>query len=342
MGHDEDQATTRNHVRGDMYVGPAGWSYPDWSGYVYPSRRPKGFHEATYLAQFFDTIEINTSFYSPLQPGHAHQWLDRVAANPRFLFTAKLWQKFTHVMAPGALNATVLAQTGAKDEHAVRAGFDVLRNAGKLGAVLVQFPFSFHRTSETMVHLTVLLQRFADYPLAVELRHASWDDPEVFDLLRGYRAAFCNIDQPVIGKSLLPRDGRSLKPKQGSSLSPTENSVAPIGYIRLHGRRYDTWFSDDPTVPSFERYNYLYSTEELAPWAARIQTASEEAPKVFAVTNNHYLGKGVVNALQLISMLKGAKVNVPDPLRGRYPELEAIADTPPAAPTLFALGKDPE
>ncbi len=72
-------------------VGPAGWSYPDWAGYVYPSRRRKGFHEATYLAEFFDTIEINTSFYHPIRPDHAAQWIDRVAANPRFVFTAKLW-----------------------------------------------------------------------------------------------------------------------------------------------------------------------------------------------------------------------------------------------------------
>src|SRR5450432_3894032 len=151
----------------ELFVGPAGWSYPDWSGYVYPSPRPKGFHEATYLAQFFDTIEINTSFYSPLQPGHAHQWLERVAANPRFLFTAKLWQKFTHdtflsTSGPSASGPSALRNTptdfarpsssklsrtpsgptgtpSAEDERAVRAGFDVLRNAGKLGAVLLQF-----------------------------------------------------------------------------------------------------------------------------------------------------------------------------------------------------------
>src|ERR1700732_1999281 len=145
----------------EIRIGPAGWSYPDWSGYVYPSRRPKGFHEATYLAEFFDTIEINTSFYSPLQPGHAHQWLERVAANPRFLFTAKLWQKFTHETFFEAESGTAAAlarssssklsrmasgSTGnpsAEDERVVRAGFDVLRNAGELGAVLLQFPFSF-------------------------------------------------------------------------------------------------------------------------------------------------------------------------------------------------------
>ncbi|MGB7751054.1 MAG: DUF72 domain-containing protein, partial [Candidatus Acidiferrales bacterium] len=78
-----------------ILVGPAGWSYPDWKGILYPPRRPKGFHEAAYLADFFDTIEINTSFYHPLKPEFAAQWLQQVAANPRFLFTAKLWQKFS-------------------------------------------------------------------------------------------------------------------------------------------------------------------------------------------------------------------------------------------------------
>ena len=143
----------------EVRVGPAGWSYTDWAGYVYPTRRAKGFHEATYLAEFFDTIEINTSFYGPMRADHAKLWVERVSANPRFLFTAKLWQKFTHDPV-----------STREDERAVREGFDVLRGAGKLGAVLAQFPFSFHRSGENMVGLTVLLQRFADYPLAVELR----------------------------------------------------------------------------------------------------------------------------------------------------------------------------
>jgi uncharacterized protein YecE (DUF72 family) len=353
----------------EIRVGPAGWSYPDWAGYVYPSPRPKGFHEATYLAEFFDTIEINTSFYSPLQPGHAHQWLERVAANPRFLFTAKLWQKFTHETffeaesgtagAPARWSSSKLSRmasgsTGipsAEDERVVRAGFDVLRNAGKLGAVLLQFPFSFHRTSETTAYLTAVLKRFADYPLAVEVRHASWDDPEIFALLREHHAALCNIDQPIIGRSLLPRKGKSLSlradrpleplgSQPSTSLLPGEDPEAPIGYIRLHGRRYDTWFNDDPTIPSHERYNYLYSTEELTPWAERIQSEGEHARKVFAITNNHYLGKGVVNALQLISMLRGARVNVPEPLRAQYPELEKIASRPPEKPTLFPMGRE--
>jgi uncharacterized protein YecE (DUF72 family) len=307
-------------------VGPAGWSYPDWFGYVYPKRHPKGFHEATYLAEFFDTIEINTSFYNPIRPDHAAQWIDRVAANPRFVFTAKLWQRFTHETvlptAPGAA-ASAIALATAEEERAVRAGFDVLRAAGKLSAVLLQFPFSFHRTPETVAHLSALLKRFADYPLVVEVRHASWQTPETFALLAESNAGFCNIDQPVIGRSI----------------EPSAETTSPIGYVRLHGRRYDTWFTDDPAVPSHERYNYLYSTEELAPWAKRVAKVAERSREVFVITNNHFQGKGVVNALQIISILKRSKVKVPEPLRVQYPELEAIADSPPAEPSLFPLGK---
>jgi len=297
---------------GTLYVGPAGWSYPDWSGYVYPTRRPKGFHEATYLAEFFDTIEINTSFYQPLRSDHAAQWIDRVLINPRFLFTAKLWQRFTHDSIPGPTLA---------DERAVRAGFDVLHAAHKLGAILLQFPFSFHQTKETLSYLSALLKRFADYPLVVEVRHASWDSPETKSLLREYNAGFCNIDQPIIGRSL----------------TPSAQAISSVGYIRLHGRRYDTWFSDDPAIPAHERYNYLYTLEELAPWITRVRSIAEHSRNTFVVTNNHFQGKSVVNALQLISILKGKKVKVPEPLRRHYPELEDLADTPPAEPTLFPL-----
>jgi len=172
---------------GAIRIGPAGWSYTDWGRIVYPSPRPRGFHEAAYLSEFFDTIEINTSFYQPVRAEHCHQWIERVSGNPRFLFTAKLWQKFTH-------------QTDAteEDERATRAGFDVLRDAGKLGAVLLQFPFSFHRTEENTLYLKNLLKRFADYPLVVEVRHATWNEKSFYAMLHERGVGFCNIDQPVI------------------------------------------------------------------------------------------------------------------------------------------------
>ena len=211
--------SSKSATPGNLRIGPAGWSYRDWDGYVYPTPHPKGFHEAAFLSQFFDTIEINTSFYQPLRPDHAELWLKRVAANPTFVFTAKLWQKFTH--DPSAT---------LEDERSVRAGFDVLRKTDKLGAVLAQFPFSFHRTPETIAYLIAVIARFADLPLVVELRHSSWQTPDTFKLLRDRQVGFCNIDQPIIGRSF----------------EPTADATSQVGYVRLHGRRYDTWFTDNP------------------------------------------------------------------------------------------------
>jgi len=298
--------TTRES--GSIRVGPAGWSYEDWNGIVYPSRRPAGFHEAAYLADFFDTIEVNTSFYYPLRPDHARQWLDRVAHNLRFLFTAKLWQKFTHEQS-GTL----------ADEQAVREGFRPLLEAQKLGAVLLQFPYSFHRTAKSVAALRAVLDRFADMPLVVEVRHASWNDKEFYAMIAERGVGFCNIDQPLIGRSL----------------RPTSRSTAAAGYIRLHGRRYDSWFSDDPTTPPEERYNYLYREDELQPWAERIRKVAARSRTTFVITNNHFQGKAIVNALQLISLLSGAKVKVPEALRHQYPELDSISSEPAQEPTLF-------
>ncbi len=297
-------------VPGKILIGPAGWSYPDWHGIVYPTRRPSGFHEAAYLAQFFDTIEINTSFYNPLRPDHAALWVERVAANPRFLFTAKLWQKFTH--EEGATR---------EDESAARAGFEVLHRAGRLGAVLLQFPFSFHSTPQNRARVGQLLSAFGEYPLVVEVRHSSWAHPDFYEFLHERGAGICNIDQPLIGRSI----------------RPGEQATSRLGYVRLHGRRADTWFSDDPELPRHERYNYLYSERELEPWARRIRLLSERTETTFVVTNNHFEGKGVVNALQLMHMLSGSKVKIPETLRHRYPELEAIADAPSHEPTLFPM-----
>lgn len=293
-----------------ILAGVAGWSYSDWSGIVYPSPRPRDFHEATYLAQFFDTIEINTSFYSPLKPAHAAQWLERIAANPRFLFTAKLWQRFTH-------------EEGATpvDVKLAREGLDILQEANRLGAVLLQFPFSFHNTPENVARLTKILDEFEYYRLVVEVRHSSWARKSFYDFLHARGVGFCNIDQPVIGHSV----------------EPSDRVTSPVGYIRLHGRRYDNWFTDDPESPPSERYNYLYSVKELDPWAVRIRHVSETAANTFVIANNHYLGKAAVNALQLVHTLTGKKVKVPEPLRHHYPQLESIADEPAKEPTLFPI-----
>lgn len=293
-----------------ILVGPAGWSYADWKGIVYPSHRARGFHEAEFLARYFDTIEINTSFYQPARPELCIHWLEQVAGNPRFLFTAKLWKKFTH-------------ETGAgpEDVAAVREGFDILAGSNRLGAVLLQFPFSFHNTEENFSRLENLAKEFVVYPLVVEVRHASWMVAPFFDWLRERGIGFCNIDQPIIGKSV----------------KPSERATSRVGYVRLHGRRYDTWFSDDPETPPSERYNYLYTEEELAPWSERIQKTSENSETTFVITNNHFEGKSIVNALELVHLLSGGKVSVPETLRHHFPRLEKIADRPSSEPTLFPV-----
>ena len=155
----------------------------------------------------------------------------------------------------------------------------------------------------------------------VEVRHSSWASTDFYDFLREHETGICNIDQPLIGHSI----------------EPGEYATSAMGYVRLHGRRDDTWFNDDPEVPGYERYNYLYSGEELEPWAQRVLTVAGKAETTFVVTNNHFEGKGVVNALELIHMLSGKPVKIPETLRHRYPRLEAIADAPAVEPTLFPL-----
>lgn len=276
-------------------VGPAGWSYADWAGIVYPRLHARGFHEVEFLARFFDTIEINTSFYQPPRPEAARTWVARVGHNPRFKYTAKLWRRFTHDR-----------EADQEDERAVKHGLEPLAEMGRLGALLMQFPWSFKWTRENREYLGALVMQFVEYPLVVEVRHSSWNRPEAFELLGELGVGFCNIDQPLIGRSL----------------GPTEQALGAVGYVRLHGRNYDRWFgASEP----HERYNYLYSMDELEPWVERTRRIAERAQATFVIANNHFEGKGVANALEITALLTDHSVQVPETLQAHYPELAAIA-----------------
>jgi uncharacterized protein YecE (DUF72 family) len=293
----------RKPSTGKILVGPAGWSYADWDGIVYPRSKPRGFHEAAYLAQYFDTIEINTSFYNPLRAEVAESWVEKVQGNPSFQFTAKLWKRFTHERS-----------ASLQDEKACKQGFEPLAAARRLGALLIQFPWSFKNTRENHEYMSGLFMQFMEYPLVVEVRHNSWNQPEIFDWLRAQGVGFCNIDQPVIGRSL----------------APSEHVTMPVGYVRLHGRNYEHWFTSNEHPE--ERYNYLYSIEELKPWAERVANIARTAEVVFVITNNHFQGKAIANGLQLISILRGQPVPVPESLGAHYPQLAEIA-LPKTAPS---------
>jgi uncharacterized protein YecE (DUF72 family) len=291
---DPHPATAIHTIR----IGPAGWSYLDWAGIAYPRIRPHGFHETEYLARFFDVIEINTSFYQPIRADMARSWAMQVRAHPRFQFTAKLWRRFTHDR-----------DAGHDEERAAKQGLNALAEAGKLGALLMQFPWSFKWTKENREYLGSLVMQFLEYPLVLEVRHSSWNSPEAFDLMGELGIGFCNVDQPIIGRSL----------------APTAETVGPVGYVRLHGRNYNHWFAHSEP---YERYNYLYSMDELEPWAKRATRVAERAQSTFVITNNHFEAKGVANALEIEALITGKPVPVPETMVKRYPELKSI-EAPP-------------
>ncbi len=274
-------------------VGPAGWCYKDWSGIVYPVSKPRGFDPLAYISEYFDTIEINVTFYRPIPPETAEDWIRKIENNRDFRFTAKLLRTLTHER-----NATL------EEERQVREGFAPLMEAGRLGAVLLQFPWSFKNTAENREYVARLRARFAEYPLVLEVRHASWNDPRILDFLEQLDLGLCNIDQPLFHRSL----------------KPAAEVTSAVGYIRLHGRNWKNWFSEN--AAPHERYDYLYSVDQLDPWIERIQAVAHRASDTYAVTNNHYLGKATVNALEISSILRGKPVKAPATLVARYPELK--------------------
>jgi len=297
-------------------VGPAGWSYPDSPGRIYPADMPKRFDVLAFTAGYFDTIEINATFYHPQPPRTCASWARRVAHNPRFRFTAKLWQRFTHGTTGALAMGAARADTGwtPEDVRLATEGLAVLRDADRLGAVLAQFPWSFRPSAANRAVLERLAEDFAGWPMVVELRHGGWAAREHALLLRRLGLGFCNIDQPVIGESL----------------GPTAGVTSGIGYVRFHGRRYDQWFEAHEDAAA--RYDYLYSAEELTPWVERIRKVAGAAgvADVYVVSNNHFEGKGPANALMIRSMLEGRRVAAPPVLFATYREvLEPFAEPAP-------------
>lgn len=286
--------TTREGI---VRVGPAGWSYDDWKGIVYPSEVGRNQHALELLCQWFDTVEVNSSFYHPPVARHCMAWVDKVSGNPRFKFTAKLWEAFTHKRDawPG-------------DDAVARFldGIAPLHQAGKLGAVLVQFPWSFRRTKEGRLWLGRVLDTFSAYPLAVEVRHASWDRPEMYAGLTERDVAFCGIDQPLFR----------------NSIAPGEKVTSRVGYVRLHGRNRDNWFRENAGRNA--RYDYLYNEDELKPWIQRLESIRKRAQEIYAITNNHYRGQAVVNAFELQAGLGNPVRSFPKHLFDEYPRLRGL------------------
>jgi uncharacterized protein YecE (DUF72 family) len=273
--------------------GPAGFDYKDWVGPLYPKPLPSRFDRLAFLSDYFDTVEINSSFYGPPKPQTAAAWVERVGHNPRFRFTAKLWRRFTHEREQ--------AWTDEEVDQA-RVGFGALAERGRLGAVLLQFPWSFKRTDSNEEWLHDVITAFGEFPLVLEVRHLSWAAADLRTTLLERGVGIVNIDQPLFT----------------SSIKPGAQVTSATGYVRLHGRNYRDWFRDK--AGRNERYDYLYSAQELEPWAERILEieANPRTKETYVVTNNHHLGKAPANSLMLQSLVERRLVPAPELLVRAY------------------------
>jgi len=301
----------------NLRIGTSGWNYPSgrgtWNGLFYPpaekGRRPKGaakprFDELAYYAEHFDTVEVNTTFYGQPKASVARTWAQRTP--PGFEFSLKVYRKLTHADTPGVPSLDL----EGIDEY--RRGIGPLADAGKIGALLAQFPPSFKQNAESQGYLDTLLGRFRDYPVAVELRHRSWSDNfgATLSLLNSHNAALTQIDEPKF------------------KLSIRQNqlpNIAGFYYMRLHGRNAAQWWNHDK---SEDRYNYLYSADELKTFAATADAARRLVKKFYLYFNNHFASKAVVNAVMIKSQL-GEPVtgSYPREFVERYPETASIVST---------------
>lgn len=297
-----------------VHIGTSGWSYPSgegtWNGLFYPATRSRrhgtaDFDELRFYAEHFDTVEVNTTFYGQPRAEVTAGWVARTPA--RFTFSLKLYQKFTHPKmfreaalrtAPGTEGTLLdlLAEVTRGDVDEFRAGIEPIARAGRLGALLAQFPPSFRNAAPSRDYLARLLRLFGDYPVAVELRHRSWSDAfgETLQLLNAFQAAWVQIDEPKfrfsIRQNALP-------------------NVTGFYYMRLHGRNAAQWWRHEHRD---DRYNYLYSAEELKEFSEISAAARELVKTAYLYTNNHFSAKSVVNAAML-------KAQLGEPIEGEYP-----------------------
>ena len=315
----------------NIRVGTSGWNYPagrgTWNGVFYPRRRARGqtFDELAYYAEHFDTVEVNSTFYGQPRAEVTRGWAKRTPAG--FEFSVKLYQKFTHprmfkerlrhsVAAPERAEQdellTALARPNQADLDEFRRGLDPLAEHGKLGALLAQFPPSFKNGEAERAYLADLLRALNGYRVAVELRHRSWSDSfaETLTLLNAFEAAWTQIDEPKfrfsIRQNYLP-------------------NVRGFYYMRLHGRNAAKWWQHEE---SEDRYDYLYSAEELKEFTDTADAARHIVKKLYLYANNHFSAKSVANAAMI-------KRQLGEPLEGeyppefvqRYPELAGVVNT---------------
>ena len=280
-------------MAGRIYIGIAGWSYPDWKGIVYTSSK---IDQLEYISRFVDCLEINSTFYRPPFEKTTKSWLQKTSKRPDFFFTAKLHRSFTH---EGRIDTEIV-------KHFHR-GFEPFLEAGKLKHLLVQFRYDFDDTGRNRRHLTKIAGNFSEaFNLVVEVRHKSWQMPDALEFLEGLGVSVCNLDYPTTW----------------NSFDMQQCTVGENGYFRMHGRNTEKWFSK---AGRDETYDYYYNQDELTQIKQRVDELAKAFKTLTVIANNHYRGAELANALELKVLISGQKQSVPEGLLRTYPNLERIA-----------------
>ncbi|MDE2180420.1 MAG: DUF72 domain-containing protein [candidate division NC10 bacterium] len=261
-------------------IGTSGWSYPrgqgSWNGIFYPAK-PK--NELELYSRVFNAVEVNSTFYRLLDPETARAW---ATITPKdFEFAIKVWQKFTH---PGMFQKATGAEPEVTqaDYDDFKRGINPIAEECKLACLLIQFSEWFASTPQHQDTLSILLRQFQDYPVAVELRHASWGEhcEETRALLAAFDAGWAYIDMPQLKDTITQ-----------------ELEAQRLLYLRFHGRNREKWRQHETAE---ERYDYLYSEAELKPFAEKVrEIAAAGESKVLIFFNNHVRGQAPANALMM-------------------------------------------
>lgn len=262
-------------------IGTSGFSFPDWRGTVYPKGlQPKDAFDY-YLNEFrFDCVEINSTYYT-LVSAKSFESMEK-KTGPDFEFAVKGYRGVTHDPFDPRIAARPGVDAAMEAMDKFMYSVQPLKEKGKLGAVLLQFPVFFAPSEQSKEYILRCKERAGGAPLVVEFRNSAWNKPDSYDFLRKNGLSFCVVDEPK-----LPR------------LMPFINEVtAGPAYLRLHGRNKN-WFS----APASERYDYMYSDKELGEFLPEIDKMNKLSAKTFVFFNNCHAGSAVKNAMQLRQLL---------------------------------------
>ncbi|MQA80217.1 MAG: DUF72 domain-containing protein [Streptosporangiales bacterium] len=288
-------------MTGVVKVGTASWTdktllasgwYPDDA--TTPEARLK------YYAEQFPLVEVDSTYYSPPSENVARSWVDRTP--PGFTFNVKAFSLLTqHPTKPRALYKDLRPDTTKNvylkdfDDDTVEqvwerflSALQPLHDAGKLGALLFQFPQWFPIGRRNKEYILRCRERADPFPICVEFRNKTWlsddNERETLDFLEKYALPYVCVDMPQ---------------GHASSVPPVVAATADLAVVRFHGHS-DKWTSRD----IYDRFGYLYGDDEVRAWAPRVEELAEQAGEVHSLWNNCYSDYAQRNARQLADLLQ--------------------------------------